>query len=227
MPTPLHIVSTGTANTASVLAAWERLGIEAILTTSESDVREAPRLVLPGVGSFGAAMRLLEAEGLVPALRDRLAAGRPTLCICLGLQLLATASDESPGAKGLGVCRVTVSRLPDQVEAAQLPRDVSQRVPQRVPQLGWNHVAAPKGSRFLTDGFAYYANSYCLREVPQGWLAATTTYGVRFCAAIERAGVLACQFHPELSGRWGAALLKRWYDESAAAHANAPAKGAV
>ena len=60
MPPPLHIISTGTANTASVLASWERLGIEAILTTSESDVREAPRLVLPGVGSFGAAMRLLK-----------------------------------------------------------------------------------------------------------------------------------------------------------------------
>lgn len=221
MTTPLHIISTGTANTASVLAAWERLGIEAILTTSESDVREAPRLVLPGVGSFGAAMRLLDSEGLVPSLHERLAAGRPTLCICLGLQLLATASDESPGAKGLGVFAATVSRLPDNVEAK------AAHVPQRVPQLGWNHVEAPKDSRFLTDGFAYYANSYCLREIPKGWRAATTTYGVRFCAAIERAGVLACQFHPELSGRWGAALLKRWYDESPAASAAAPKKGAA
>ncbi len=221
MPTPLHIISTGIANTASVLAAWERLGIEAILTTSEGDVREAPRLVLPGVGSFGAAMRLLEAEGLVPALRERLASGRPTLCICLGLQLLASASDESPGARGLSVFKATVSRLPDHLTTPSGPTT------QRVPQLGWNHVEAPKGSRFLTDGFAYYANSYCLREVPQGWNAATTTYGVRFCAAIERAGVLACQFHPELSGRWGAALLKRWYDESPSNHANAPKKGAA
>ena len=221
MPPPLHIISTGTANTASVLASWERLGIEAILTTSESDVREAPRLVLPGVGSFGAAMRLLEAEGLVPALRERIAAGRPTLCICLGLQLLASASDESPSARGLGVFSATIARLPDQLTTP------SGTTTQRVPQLGWNHVEAPKGSRFLTDGFAYYANSYCLREVPKGWNAATTTYGVRFCAAIERAGVLACQFHPELSGRWGAALLKRWYDESPAAHANAPKKGAA
>ncbi len=80
----------------------------------------------------------------------------------------------------------------------------------RVPHLGWNRVTAGDGCSLLADGDAYFANSYKLDEVPAGWDGATTDHGGEFVAALERGTVLACQFHPELSGAWGQALIERW-----------------
>ena len=96
---------------------------------------------------------------------------------------------------GLGCISGTVVRLPNT---------------QAVPQLGWNRVEAPAESRYVRSGHAYFANSYCLREAPEGWIAPTTTYGVSMIAAIERGAVLGCQFHPELSGAYGERLMSRW-----------------
>jgi imidazole glycerol phosphate synthase glutamine amidotransferase subunit len=152
-------------------------------------------VVLPGVGAFGAAMSRVETLGLRRALCDRIAQGKPTLVVCVGMQLLCRASEESPGAMGLDVLDTTVARF-----GADL----------RVPQLGWNRVEPAPGSRFVEPGWAYFANSYRLDRVPQGWLGATTEYGGGFVSALERGDILACQFHPELSGRWGASLLGRW-----------------
>jgi imidazole glycerol phosphate synthase glutamine amidotransferase subunit len=133
--------------------------------------------------------------GLVEVLRARIAAGRATLAICLGLQVLASASTESPGTEGLGLVPDTVTRFPDGVV---------------VPQLGWNRVTAGPGCRLLADGAAYFANSYKLDAVPAGWAGATSHHGGPFVAALERGAVLACQFHPELSGDWGHGLVARW-----------------
>lgn len=189
------VVRTGTANLASVVAALSRCGARPSITSDPAEVERAERLVLPGVGSFGAAMASLHERGLVQPLRRRIGAERPTLAICLGLQVLAAGSEESPGVEGLSVVPGRVARF---AEAA------------RVPQLGWNSVAASDACRLLTDGFAYYANSYRLTDRPAGWACATTDYGGRFTAAMERGSVLACQFHPELSGPWGRALIERW-----------------
>ena len=128
-------------------------------------------------------------------LVERVSAGRPTLAICLGLQLLCESSAESPDVAGLGVVPLRVTRLRDTV---------------RVPQLGWNHVDPDPASKFLKPGHAYFANSYCLEELPAGWAGAWSEHGGPFIAALERDSVLACQFHPELSGDWGLALLRRW-----------------
>jgi len=191
------IVRTGTANTASVVAAAERLGLAPRLTIDAVEVRDARLAILPGVGAFGAAMQAIREAGLENTLRERLLAGRPTLCICLGLQVLCEASDETPGVRGLGVISTTIGRFPDDV---------------RVPQLGWNEVTPDAGCRLLTRGFAYYANSYRLAEPPAGWHVARTTHGSPFIAALERGHVLACQFHPELSGPWGLELIRRWME---------------
>ncbi|HSL19708.1 MAG TPA: imidazole glycerol phosphate synthase subunit HisH [Methylomirabilota bacterium] len=193
--TEVVLVRTGTANLASVAAALGRAGCAVRLTESGDDLASAERLVLPGVGAFGAVAERLDALGLREPLAERLRAGRPTLAVCLGLQLLAEASDESPGAHGLGVIKATVTALPEGV---------------RRPQLGWNRVAAGPGCRLLTDGVAYFANSYKLDAVPDGWSGAVTDHGGPFVAALERGAVLACQFHPELSGPWGQALVERW-----------------
>lgn len=190
---------TGTANLASVVAALRRLGAEPQLTAEPGKVENAAAVVLPGVGSFGAAMQALGADGMAGVLRERIAAGRPTLCVCLGLQLLCEESEESPGARGLGVIAARVRRF---------------ERPLRVPQFGWNHVRAAAG-KLVQSGYAYFANSYCLRESPAGWHAAVAEYGGPFVAALERGAVLACQFHPELSGAWGAELLGRWLRLSA------------
>lgn len=188
------IISTGAANIASVAAAFRRTGCDTTVTADARAVRQADRVVLPGVGSFKAGMDALRAHGLDDAIRERVDSERPLLGICLGMQLLATESDESPGVAGLGIVQTAVERLSREA---------------RVPQFGWNAVDAGD-STLLRDGYAYYANSYCIQRVPQGWHAATSTHGTTFVAALERGPVLACQFHPELSGTWGAGLLERW-----------------
>ena len=193
--TAAFVIRTGTANTASVLAGLARAGAEPELTHDAATIRAAAYVVLPGVGAFAAGMTALQQAGLQEVIAERIRADRPTLGICLGLQLLAEGSEESPDVPGLGVLTGRASRFGDHVP---------------VPQLGWNAVTPGDGCRLLTDGYAYFANSYRLLEVPDGWAAATTDHGGRFVAAVERGAVLACQFHPELSSAWGSALLKRW-----------------
>ena len=191
------MVPTGTANVASVSAAFLRLGADLITAAAPDQVSDAAGVVLPGVGAFGAAMARVDALGLRPALRDRIEQGKPTLVICVGMQLLCRDSEESPGADGLGAIDHTVARFQGSI---------------RVPQLGWNRVEPGSGSRLLQPGWAYFANSYRMSQIPEGWEGATTEYGGRFVSALERGNILACQFHPELSGAWGASLLGRWLD---------------
>ncbi len=193
----LVVVPTGTANMASVRAAFDRLGIDISEATDPAEVGSAAGVVLPGVGAFGAAMSQLDALGMRQALRDRVVEGSPTLAVCVGMQLLCRSSEESPGVDGLGVIDSTVSRF---------------RGNDKVPQLGWNRVEPAPGSRFVAPGWAYFANSYRLDDVPEGWVGAGADYSGRFVAAIERGSVLATQFHPELSGEWGARLLGRWLE---------------
>ncbi len=188
-------VDSGVANLASIAGAFRRLGVTPIVSADPEIVRDAARLVLPGVGAFGMGMSALRSRGLDAVIRDHAARGTPILGICLGMQMLCDASDETPGVTGLGIVAGTCRRLPPDV---------------RIPHLGWNQVSIEPGPRFVSDGVAAFANSYALRERPDGWTAAWTTHGVPFVAALERGRVLACQFHPELSGGYGAALLERW-----------------
>jgi imidazole glycerol phosphate synthase glutamine amidotransferase subunit len=192
--TTVLLVPTGVANTASVAAAFRRLGCEVRPVNGARELVDAARVVLPGVGAFGAAMRRLHELELTAPLRERIAAGRPLLAICLGLQLLCEASDESPGVEGLGAVPATVRRFAG---------------PQRVPQLGWNHIEAAPGG-LVEPGHAWFANSYRLDAVPAGCRGAVSDHGGSFVAAFERGSLLACQFHPELSGAYGQRLLTRW-----------------
>lgn len=191
------VVPTGTANLASVLVGLERAGAQASVTHEPGSVERADFVVLPGVGALAPAMEQLELDALGPVLIERLKQGRPTLSICLGLQLLCEGSQESPGVAGLGVVAGQVERFPDGVE---------------VPQMGWNRVEPDPECVLLQAGWAYFANSYRLEQPPPGWAVASSDHGGRFVAALERGRVLACQFHPELSGRWGQNLLLRWLD---------------
>jgi imidazole glycerol phosphate synthase glutamine amidotransferase subunit len=190
------VVRTNTANTASVLAALRRLGVTPEVSEDADVVASAERVLLPGVGSFGAAADELS-PAMADALRQRVHQDRPLLAICVGLQLLARSSEESPGAQGLAVVDAEVVRL------RQAPR---------VPHLGWNRVTPTPGARVLTEGHAYFAHSFHYDRLPEGWQGAYSDHGPSFVAAIERGAVLGCQFHPELSGAWGRGLLERWLE---------------
>lgn len=190
------IVPTGTANIASVIAAFARLGAATRLAERPEDVAAASHVMLPGVGAFGASMARLVEHGLDAPLRGRIAADRPTIAICVGHQLLFETSEESPGVAGLGIVPGEVGRFSAGV---------------RVPQFGWNHVHASPDGRLLEDGYAYFANSYRATAAP-GWAVAHAEHGGRFIAAMERGKVIGCQFHPELSGAYGTALLSRFLE---------------
>jgi imidazole glycerol-phosphate synthase subunit HisH len=187
------VVPTGAANLASVRAAFERLGAAVVLADEPAAIRDAERVVLPGVGAFGPAAARLRATGAAEAVVERVAAGRPTLAVCLGMQLLFEASDEAPGQPGLGCLPGRVERLPG---------------PLRVPQMGWNRVSTTGG--LVEDGHAYFANSFAATKCADGWSASFFEHAGPRLAAVERGAVLASQFHPELSGEFGQRLLERW-----------------
>lgn len=186
--TQVVIIDTGIANTASVSAAFERLGCAVTLTHDAALVRDALLVVLPGVGSFGAGMRALRSHGLDGVVIERVQQNRPLLGICLGLQLLYVSSEESPGIEGLGVINADVTRFPASV---------------RTPQHGWNRVG---------DGYAYFSNTYRIESIPPEWSGELSEHGGPFLACLRRGTTLACQFHPELSGAWGANLLSNWIE---------------
>jgi len=190
------IVPTGTANLASVIGGFDRLGVATRVSSEPSEIAGAGHVVLPGVGSFASGMRALRETGVDGALAERFTRGRATLAICLGLQLLLEGSDENPDVRGLGLVPGRARRLPST---------------QRVPQMGWNHVQADSECRWLRSGEVYFANSFALDTPPPGFATASFEYGGRFVAAFERYRWLACQFHPELSGELGQSLLEGWY----------------
>lgn len=196
------IVDTQVANIASMIAALKRLGATPRLSQDPHEIAQAAHVVLPGVGAFGPGMQNLESLGIQDALKERITQDKHTLCVCLGLQLLTKSSEEAPGVQGLGVLNAHVVRFehPDVL----------------VPQLGWNKVSPREGCVFLQEGYAYFANSFHLDRIPEGWHGATSTHGDTFVAAVERGHVLACQFHPELSGAWGLALMERWITHTGA-----------
>jgi glutamine amidotransferase len=194
-PSEIVIVRTECANCASVAAAFARLGVPTRLSADPGEIVAASGVVLPGVGNFGPAMTSLRARGLDCAIIERIGRRRAVLAICLGMQMLCERSEESPDVPGMGVIPGRVDRFGPSL---------------RVPQMGWNRIVPTESSLMLEPASVYFANSFRLATIPEGWEGATGEYGGPFATAIERGPLLACQFHPELSGRSGIRLLERW-----------------
>lgn len=188
----------GVGNIHSLRKALQAADADVTVTQDAALLADAPGVVLPGVGAFGAVM-----ERLAPAadaLRDRHREGRPILGVCIGMQAFYEASEEAPGVAGLGLLAGTVRRLPASAG--------------KVPHMGWNTLDAVQGPLFagIDPGvFVYYVHAYAVPVSPGVGAAshvANTTYGPTFAAAVRQDQTVGFQFHPEKSSRVGQAILR-------------------
>ncbi len=195
------IIDYDAGNIRSVEKAVRYLGKEAVVTSDPEKILAADRVILPGVGAFGDAMKRLHAMGLVEVIRQVAERGTPFLGICLGLQLLFEKSEESPGVAGLGLLRGEILRLPE------LPG-------LKVPHIGWNSLKYPNPGRLFRgipeDSYVYFVHSYYLKAQDEGIVTATTEYGTLVHASVESGNLFACQFHPEKSSETGLTILENF-----------------
>jgi imidazole glycerol-phosphate synthase subunit HisH len=202
----IAIVDYGMGNLRSVQKGFEKVGFDAVVTADPKVVLEADRVVLPGVGAFPDCMRNLEQGGFVEPLLKVIQGGRPFLGICLGLQLLFTESEEFGVHKGLDVIPGRVIRFPEGME------ENGEEL--KVPHMGWNQLAIhsrPPVFTGIDEGTnVYFVHSYYVKPVDEAVVAATTGYGIKFCAAIWKDNIVATQFHPEKSQEAGLRILKNF-----------------
>jgi glutamine amidotransferase len=194
----LALIDYQAGNLHSVANALRAAGCADLVVTADPDaVARADRIVLPGVGAFGACAAALRAvDGLVPALERRvLEQGAPFLGICVGMQLLATAGEELGRHAGLGWIAGTVRRI-----------DVA-GTDAKVPHMGWNDVVPQVEHALIVPGEAYFLHSYAFDGAH---VVATTDHAGPVTAAVARDTVVGVQFHPEKSQRYGLALLARF-----------------
>jgi glutamine amidotransferase len=197
----IKIVDYGMGNLRSVQKAFEKIGAEAVIVTRPADVEGAQKLVLPGVGAFRDGIHELKRAELDWPVRDHIAAGKPFLGICLGLQLLFDVSYEDGEWEGLGVLGGKVVRLADQPDL-------------KIPHMGWNSLEFAKPTR-LFEGIPsgssfYFVHSYYVVPTEESVVAARTEHGTRFVSAVAKNNLFATQFHPEKSQSLGLRLLKNF-----------------
>lgn len=203
----IAIVDYGMGNLRSVEKALQHLGHAAEVTSDPARIAAAERVILPGVGAFGAAMaNLSRAEPGTPPLTEAVTAaarsGKPVLGICLGMQLFLTESDEIGRHRGLDLIPGRVTRFHFNGRAAA--EDL------KIPHMGWNALRFSRSSPLfegLEEGaMVYFVHSYhCIPE-DEGTVAAVTDHGGSFCSALSRGNLFATQFHPEKSGADGLRL---------------------
>ncbi len=198
MSEPLAIVDYGVGNLRSAQKAFEHLGQPAVVTSDAECIARAPAVVLPGQGAFGTCMENLAAARLVEPVVAAARSGRPFLGICVGMQLLFEASEESPGVRGLGVFRGTVVRFPHRPDL-------------KVPHMGWNQLRVRNRVPAIADvadgDYVYFVHSYHPQPVDRDVIATTTEYGIEFVSSVGRDNVYAGVFHPEKSQHVGQRLL--------------------
>ena len=202
----ITIIDYGMGNLRSVQKGFERVGCDALVTADPRAVAKAEHLVLPGVGAFRDCMRNLEAGGFVDPIKAHIAAGRPFLGICVGMQLLLTDSVEFGLSAGLDVVPGHVLRFADDMVVG------GEKL--KVPHMGWNRISLKKASPLFTgiaDGsFVYFVHSYYEQPDDPNVVAATSDYGIEFCASLWKDNVVATQFHPEKSQALGLQMLENF-----------------
>jgi len=197
----LTLVESPLANLANIGRALSSVGAVVVLTADPAVIAAGRTIVLPGVGSFGAAMAWLRSSGVGDALGSAVDEGARLLGICVGHQVLFQSSEEAPGVDGLGILEGTVRKLTGDIA---------------VPQIGWNRVTVTRSSP-LFDGLPeqtafYFVNSYAAMMVESE--VAHATYGSPFTAAAARGTIAGLQFHPEKSSRAGLKVLRNFVEQA-------------
>lgn len=191
------VIDFGMGNLRSVARALERAGGRPRITDDAAEVRAASRVVLPGVGAARDTMGALRRAGLDDAIRAHIAAGRPYLGLCVGMQVLLDEADEGGTDKCLGIISGRVERFE---QLGDLP----------VIHMGWNLVKGLREHPVIADGYFYFVHGYRPAGVPAEFCLARTDYGASFPSAIGFGSCVAVQFHPEKSQRAGTELLQRF-----------------
>lgn len=195
----LAIIDYGVGNLRSVEKAFAATGCEAVVSGDEKVLRAAERLVLPGVGAFGACMKALSERGLDQLVRERVAEGTPLLGVCVGMQLLFEESDEFGATAGLGLLRGRVRRFSDELV---------------VPHVGWNRVRERRSHALLNDlareAFFYFVHSYYCEPLEENVVVGETEYGINYASVVADENICGVQFHPEKSQESGLRLLRNF-----------------
>ena len=195
------IIDYGRGNLHSVYNGLLKIGADPVVSADPKVIREAPKVILPGVGSFGDCMETMRSRGLEETVQEALASGKPFLGICLGEQLLFESSEESPGVKGLGYFKGQVKKIV---------------TPYKIPHMGWNRITTVNPSPLMkeADGnYVYFVHSYHAVPEDPGIITSVCEYGAKITASVGRGSVQGFQFHPEKSSFAGLAMLtafKEW-----------------
>lgn len=198
--TKIAILDYAMGNHRSVEKAVQRAGADAHITGDPAEVDAADGLIVPGVGAFPEAMRRIRERQFDTLIGEQLAAAKPVLGICLGMQVLFESSTEHEGSWGLGLLQGRV----EQLDAGDL----------KVPQLGWNEVGWRRSSPLVAGlpdpGYFYFANSYAARVVDEHDVLGESDYGAPFVAVVEKEPLYGAQFHPEKSSTHGLRMLENF-----------------
>lgn len=194
----IAIIDYDAGNIKSVEKAFQFLGQDTILSRDRDEILSADKVVLPGVGSFGDAMKKIKEYNLVNTIYDVVDKKIPFLGICLGLQLLFESSEETPGVAGLGILPGEIVKFPETPGF-------------KIPHIGWNSLELTNNGRLFKDidqqAYVYFVHSYYLKAREEKIVKAKTNYITDFHSSVEKDNVFACQFHPEKSGDVGLKIL--------------------
>ena len=200
----IAIIDYGMGNLHSAAKALEKVGAQVTVTRDPELVRQADKVILPGVGAFGDCMKNLNERGLAPVIHEVIAAGKPFLGICVGLQMLFEGSEEDPGLAGLGIYKGMVRKI----AAPGL----------KIPHMGWNNLEYRTSSSLFQGlppaAYVYFVHSFHAVPTDESCITAVTDYGGQVTAAVGRGLVQAVQFHPEKSSSVGLKILANFKEMS-------------
>lgn len=195
----IAIIDYGVGNLKSIYNSLKRVGIDSVVTSEESVINKAGKIILPGVGAFNDAMKCLNESGLVECVKENIKNGKPTLGICLGMQLLYEKSYEDGEFEGLGVLKGEVVKIKEGV---------------KIPHMGWNSLKKGTNHKIaegIDEGeYVYYVHSYYVEPKDFNEVVFYSHYSVKVPGIVVKDNVIGMQFHPEKSGDTGLKLLKNF-----------------